>query len=265
MFYDSNMVSGALVREARRRAGLSQAELGARVGRPQTQVARWERDAVNPSLETLRELVRACGLELTLGLAAHDDSYALDAADRLALSPPARLARSLTSANSVRALNRRRGQRRAVDPLPALAALETADVPFVLIGSLAAVLHGSPLLPLDPTITIVPATEATLDAIGDALAPLRAKRVEGEGTWDLPKLAAELTTVQRPPGTFGWTDLRRDATTMPAGKGVRPLVASLADLVRIAEASPDPEQHAQVVALRTTLELTRTPDLAASA
>lgn len=265
MFYASDMVSGALLREARRRAGLSQAELGARVGRPQTQVARWERDAVNPSLETLRELVRVCGLELTLGLATHDDSYALDAAERLALPPPARLARSLTSANSVRALNRRRGQQRAFDPLPALVALETAGIPFVLIGSLAGVLRGSPLLPLDPTITIVPATEATLDAVGDALALLRAKRVEGEGTWGLPKLAAELTAVQCPPGTFGWTDLRRDATTMPVGPDLRLFVASLADLVRIAEASPNPEQHAQVVALRTTLELTRTRDLAASA
>jgi transcriptional regulator with XRE-family HTH domain len=81
---------------------LSQAELGARDGRAQTQIARWERDAVSPSLETVRELVRACGFELTLGLAARDDSYAIDAAERLALTPPAHLARSLEAANAVR-------------------------------------------------------------------------------------------------------------------------------------------------------------------
>ena len=30
---------------------------------------------MKPSLETLRELIRACGLELTFGLANYDDSY----------------------------------------------------------------------------------------------------------------------------------------------------------------------------------------------
>ena len=69
------MISGDLLREARLRAGLTQAELGRRAGRPQSQIARWERDDVKPSLETLRELIRACGLELTFGLANYDDSY----------------------------------------------------------------------------------------------------------------------------------------------------------------------------------------------
>jgi transcriptional regulator with XRE-family HTH domain len=69
------MISADLLREARLRAGLTQAELGRRVGRPQSQIGRWERGDVKPSLETLRELIRACGLELTLGLASYDDSY----------------------------------------------------------------------------------------------------------------------------------------------------------------------------------------------
>lgn len=62
------MTSGMLIREARLLAGLSQGELGERVGRDRAQIARWERDAVQPSFETLRELVRACGYDLTLGL-----------------------------------------------------------------------------------------------------------------------------------------------------------------------------------------------------
>jgi transcriptional regulator with XRE-family HTH domain len=69
------MISADLLREARLRAGLSQAELGRRVQRSQSQIARWERGDVKPSLETLRELIRACGLELTFGLADYDDSY----------------------------------------------------------------------------------------------------------------------------------------------------------------------------------------------
>jgi transcriptional regulator with XRE-family HTH domain len=69
------VISGDLLREARKRAGLTQAELGRRVGRPQSSIARWERGDVKPSLETLRDLIRACGLELTFALANHDDSY----------------------------------------------------------------------------------------------------------------------------------------------------------------------------------------------
>jgi transcriptional regulator with XRE-family HTH domain len=266
MFYTYLMISGVLLREARRRSGLSQAELGDRFGRRQTQIARWERGAVLPSLETLRDLVRACGLELTLGLAARDDSYARDAAERLALTPPARLARSLQAANEVRALSRDVGHRRpAFDPLPVLAALEKARIDFILIGSLAAVLRGSPLLPLDATVAIVPAQQEDGLGIDEAVAPLGATLADAEGRWRRPELGAELAAISRPPGTSGWLDLRRDATPVALGRGVRPLVASLADLVRIAEASPDPDEHAQVVALRTTLELARTRDLAASA
>jgi transcriptional regulator with XRE-family HTH domain len=69
------MISADLLREARLRAGLTQAELGRGVGKPQSSIARWERGEVKPSLETLRELIRACGLELTFRLANYDDSY----------------------------------------------------------------------------------------------------------------------------------------------------------------------------------------------
>ncbi len=53
-----------IIREARLRARLSQAELGARVGRDRAQIARWESDAVQPAFETLCDLVEACGFEL---------------------------------------------------------------------------------------------------------------------------------------------------------------------------------------------------------
>jgi len=69
------MSSGDLLRTARLRAGLTQDELGQAVGRSQSAIARWESGGVQPSLETLRELIRACRLELTFGLANYDDSY----------------------------------------------------------------------------------------------------------------------------------------------------------------------------------------------
>ena len=73
------MTSGTLIREARLRAGLSQVELARRSGKDRAQLARWERDVVQPSFETLRELVRACGFDLETNLMpyetdpAHDD------------------------------------------------------------------------------------------------------------------------------------------------------------------------------------------------
>lgn len=89
------MLSGDIIRDARLRAGLSQTELGQRVGRDRTQIARWERHAVAPSLETLRELVQACGYDLSLRLEPLDrsDDEILRAA--LMLSPQERLQRML--------------------------------------------------------------------------------------------------------------------------------------------------------------------------
>lgn len=77
------MLSGDLLREARLRAGLSQAGLARRAGKPTSVIGRWERNEVKPSLETLRELIRACGLDLRLGLTALDESQ--DAAIKLSL------------------------------------------------------------------------------------------------------------------------------------------------------------------------------------
>jgi transcriptional regulator with XRE-family HTH domain len=96
------MISADLLREARLRAGLSQAELGRRVKRSQSQIARWERGEVKPSLETLRELVRACGLDLTLGLASYDDSYDEWIERYLALAPEKRIEQALVRAAEVR-------------------------------------------------------------------------------------------------------------------------------------------------------------------
>src|SRR5438093_12766637 len=62
------MTSGTLIRQARMRAGLSQGQLSERSGKDRAQIARWERDVVQPSLETLRELLHACGFDLGLSL-----------------------------------------------------------------------------------------------------------------------------------------------------------------------------------------------------
>jgi transcriptional regulator with XRE-family HTH domain len=92
------MVTADLIREARLRAGLSQVELGRRLGKPQSTIARWETGAATPSLEAVRIAVRACGLELTFGIANYDDSY-LSHIDRyLNLAPAERLSSAVQRA-----------------------------------------------------------------------------------------------------------------------------------------------------------------------
>jgi transcriptional regulator with XRE-family HTH domain len=98
------MISADLLREARLRAGLTQSELGRRVRRSQSQIARWERGDVKPSLETLRELIRACGLELTFRLANYDDSYDEWIERYLALPVEERIEQAFARAAEVREL-----------------------------------------------------------------------------------------------------------------------------------------------------------------
>lgn len=73
------------------RAGLTQAELADRTGTAQSAIARWETGGAHPSLETLVRLVRACGLELRVGLEGADPGDASLIERNLALSPGQRL------------------------------------------------------------------------------------------------------------------------------------------------------------------------------
>lgn len=96
------MISRDLLREARLRAGLSQRELARRAGTSQPAIARWESGQVLPSFERLRELIRACGLELTYGLAEYDGSYVPDIVDNLRVTPSERIDRAVTLVNALR-------------------------------------------------------------------------------------------------------------------------------------------------------------------
>ena len=66
---DSKAVTaGTLLRRARRRAGLSQAELGAQAGVTQSVISAYESGQRQPSIPALARLMEAAGFELTLGL-----------------------------------------------------------------------------------------------------------------------------------------------------------------------------------------------------
>ena len=97
------MVSGDLLREARLRAGLTQDELARRVGTARSQISRYERGDVLPSLETLRRLVRACGLDLGFRLFEADleDHDASLIAQTLPLTPGERVERAVRAVTRV--------------------------------------------------------------------------------------------------------------------------------------------------------------------
>src|ERR1022692_1610772 len=87
--------SAGLLREARLRSGLSQMGLAERSGKDRVQISRYEAGAVAPSLDTLIDLIRACGFDLPLELVPlqatdHDDLAVLQR-----LSPERRLDRLL--------------------------------------------------------------------------------------------------------------------------------------------------------------------------
>jgi len=89
------MRSADLIREARLRAGLTQYELAERSGRDRSVIARWEQGTVAPSVETLVELVRACGFDLPLELVPRDDANLGRLRKNVLLSPERRVQRIL--------------------------------------------------------------------------------------------------------------------------------------------------------------------------
>lgn len=60
------MSAASLIRRARERAGLAQADLAKRAGTSQSAIARYERGVAQPSLLTLERLLNACGERLLI-------------------------------------------------------------------------------------------------------------------------------------------------------------------------------------------------------
>ena len=82
----------ALIREARRRAGFTQAELARRVGTSQPAIARYERGVATPSWETLQRLAAACGQRVRVSAEAVPDPHDVALAEALLeLTPEERL------------------------------------------------------------------------------------------------------------------------------------------------------------------------------
>lgn len=84
-----------LIREARRRAGLTQVELAERVGTTQSAIARVERGQGRPTLERISELLAACGFEVQVRLVPGDEAGWEQVRANAGLAPEDRVAKSL--------------------------------------------------------------------------------------------------------------------------------------------------------------------------
>jgi hypothetical protein len=72
------LTSAQVIREARLKADLTQAELGERIGRDRAQIARWEIGGQQPSFENLQAVVQACGFALKVEIVIPEQTPELD-------------------------------------------------------------------------------------------------------------------------------------------------------------------------------------------
>jgi hypothetical protein len=149
------------------------------------------------------------------------------------------------------------------------ACLDRHGVRYVLIGGLAAVLHGSPLATSDADIC--PARETdNLRRLAKALEELdaRIRTPDAANGVSFPRDAVFLANVQvlnlmtcfgdldlsfRPSGTEGFEGLLPDAREMTVA-GHRVAVASLMDIIRSKEAANRPKDHRTLPVLRQLWE-----------
>jgi transcriptional regulator with XRE-family HTH domain len=97
------MRGGELIREARTRAGMTQAELAERTGRDRSVIARWEQGLVSPPLESLVACVQACGFDLPFVLVPLDERADKELGESLLLPPSERVKRMLEELGTKRA------------------------------------------------------------------------------------------------------------------------------------------------------------------
>jgi hypothetical protein len=154
-------------------------------------------------------------------------------------------------------------------PQEILATLDKHQVRYVLIGGLAAILHGAAHLTTD--VDVVPEDGPdNLEKLSATLRELGARvRVTGEPdgvpfnhdaaslarvqVWNLQTVAGNLDITFTPSGTRGFDDLKRDVVMLRV-RGIDVPVASLADVIRSKEAADRQRDRAVLPVLRELLE-----------
>jgi hypothetical protein len=158
------------------------------------------------------------------------------------------------------------------EPGELLRSLEAHRVRYVVIGAIAAIAAGAPILTTDLDVTPDRSPE-NLERLALALRdldarlrtpdnpdgfsfPIEGARLATAESWTLTTRAGDLDLVFSPAGTTGYDDYRRAARRERIA-GVRVPVAALADVIRSKEAAGREKDGMQLPILRRTLEQTR--------
>jgi transcriptional regulator with XRE-family HTH domain len=199
---------------------MTQQQLAQAVGMPQPSIARIERGTVQPRSTTLMALLEATDHQLTV---EPIDTAAVDheaIRRRLAMPVPQR---TRQATGRTRTQNLRRLRRFAV--------------PFVLIGELAEVVHGSPA----KVGRVVEICHATTDVARERLAlALESEHPDAE----------ELRLHTRTDAGDDYDVLVRNAAKMTIDAGLQVRVAALDDLIRIRRARHTPQDQEAAAVLR---------------
>lgn len=158
-----------------------------------------------------------------------------------------------------------------------LRTLQRHRVQFVLIGGIAALLRGAPLLTQDVDIT-PDTTEENLGLLSAALRDLEARlrtasdpdgvdfpiapeMLKARRSWTLTTRLGDLDLVFVPTGTSGYADLVRNADEVAVTEdgAVTVEVAALVDVIRSKEAAGRNKDRAALPLLRRTLEESEGP------
>ena len=212
---------GRTVRWARKRAGMTQHELAHATGLPQPSIARIERGTVVPRTATLIGILHATGHQLSLE--PIDPAVDRDAIRRqLAMDVPKRTLKSRGTA--------------------ILRQLRRFGVPFVLIGELAEVAHGSPATLGQVIEVCVASTDVARERLNLALDNLSAAD------------AKRLRILTETAAGDGYDMLVGNAVPLHVQAGILVRVAALEDLIRDRRARHTPEDEAAAAVLRSVLD-----------
>lgn len=159
------------------------------------------------------------------------------------------------------------------DPEKLLSNLRAHNVEFVLIGGMAAVLHGDVGVTVD--VDVVPnRSDDNLVSLASALRDLEArirtedepeglpfdcsaaffKNMAPESFVNMTTNAGDIDVTFKPAGTDGYADLALSAIRVEVGKNVSILVASLDDVIRSKAAADREKDRNALPRLRRLLE-----------
>lgn len=238
--------SGDIVKALRAR-GLTQEELARRVGVARETLSRWESGAQQPSFESLARLATAAGARLDVRLEPAEPGLIALVEDQLELAPLQRLKSLL------------------LEGWPAcrkaLSVAAQLGEPTLLIGPAAAALSGAPQRPLDARVDLL-VYYADLEQVHARLFDLggwpdgveETESGERRGRWRVGRAKLGVRTCASGIDDIPALLARSRQVALDRSDGARHLrVASVTDLLRVAERSPWNEDAIYRTGLRAVL------------